>query len=119
MVAVRSVQDQEDIEDLRQSDRSGNADDWCQSQYQPYHDAGEVTSKNRVNDDEDVLIFQVAEAKVNTGGEKPHKHIQVEEECWPSGWLMFGYRGNDGDVNLRVGGIPKRVETTGPRCNDA
>jgi hypothetical protein len=66
-----------------------------------------------------VFVTEGAEAQVHTSGEKPDEQIEIEEVRWPSGGLMFGDGSDDRDVDLRVSSIPERVETTGPRSNNA
>ena len=68
---------------------------------------------------ENVLIFQLLEAQVDTGREEPYHQVEVEEECRPCSRLMFRDRRDNRNVNLGISGIPQRVEATTPGSNDA
>ena len=106
------------VENLRESDCRCNADNGSQSEHETNHDTSEVTGEHSVDDNEDLLVGQSAEAQVDTSGEEPDHHVEIEEESGPCGRLVLGDRGDDRNVNLGVSGIPERVETASPGRND-
>lgn len=65
------------------------------------------------------MVLERVETHVDTGGEHPDQHLEIEEERRPRGGLMLRYRGNDRNVDLGVSSIPQRVETTRPGGNNA
>lgn len=107
------------VQDLRESNGRCYTYDGCQGKHKTNHDTCEVTSKNSVDDDEHLLVGELSEAHVDTGGEEPDHHAQVEEESGPCGRLVLGDGGDDGNVDLCVSSVPEGVEATGPGCNDA
>lgn len=108
---------QERIQDLRGSNSSSNTDNRGESQHETHHDTSEVAAEQGVYNNEDMLILQIAEAEVDTSGEQPDEHVQVEEEGGPGGGLMLRNGCDDGNVDLGVACIPERVESTTPRRN--
>ena len=78
------------VENVREGEGSSNTDHRGQSEHKTHHDASEVGCENSIDDDEDVLVFQGAEAQVDSSWEEPDEHVEVEEEGRPSGRLMFG-----------------------------
>lgn len=64
-----------------------------------------------------MLILELAEGHVDTGGEEPDEHVQVEEEGGPSGRLVLGNGSDDGDVDLGVARVPEGVEASAPWSN--
>lgn len=65
-----------------------------------------------------MLILQVAEAHVDTGGEEPDQEVQIEEECRPSGRLVLRHGRNDRNMNLGIACIPQGVKAAAPGSND-
>lgn len=106
------------VENLRESDCRCNADNGCQSEHETDHDTSEVTGEHSVDNDEDLLVSQSAEAQVDTGREEPDHHVEIEEEGRPRGGLMLGDGCDDGNMDLGVSSIPERVETASPGRND-
>lgn len=103
----------------RGQDHSGcHTDDWCQGQHETDHNTREVGGENGIDNNEDLLIIKLQKAEINSSWEQPNEHIQIEKECWPRGWLMLRNRSDNRNVNLGVSGIPKRVETSSPWCDD-
>lgn len=115
----RRLRGDKGIQDLRKSHGCCDTDDWCQGEHQTDHDTGKVRGQNSVDDNEDLLILELAEAHVNTGWEEPDEHVEIEEEGWPCGRLVLGDGCDNWNVDLGVAGIPKRVETSAPWGNCA
>jgi len=67
---------------------------------------------------ENSFIIDVLDEEVDAGWEDTNKDVEVKEERHPRGRLMLRHRGNDGDVNLGVAGVPQGVEPTTPRRNE-
>ena len=110
---------EEGVQNLAQRHGCGDADDRGEGEHQSDHDTSEVRGQDGVDDNEDLLVFEVAEAHVHTGREQPDQHVQVEEERGPGSRLMLGDGCDDGDVDLGVAGVPERVETTRPGGDSA
>lgn len=98
-------------------DGSGNTDTRCESEHETNHDTGKITGRQGIGDKENVLVAQFVKAQVDTRGEKPDEHVEVEEEGRPSRRLVLRHRGDDGDVDLGITGVPERVETSTPCSN--
>ena len=80
-------------------------DDRRDDQHQSDHDTRKVGTQDGVDDDKDVLIPKLPEAQVDTGGEEEDEHLQVEEEGWPRGRLVFRDRGDDGDCQAKASDV--------------
>lgn len=65
-----------------------------------------------------MLVSQLLEDEVDTSREEPDEHLGVKEESRPGSRLVLGDRGNNGNVDLGVAGIPEGVESAGPGSND-
>lgn len=81
------------------------------------HDTGEVCAEDRVDNDKDVLVAELAEAPEETSREQPDEHLEVEEVRGPGGRLVLRDGGDDGHVDLGVASVPERVETSSPGCD--
>ncbi|KAI6761835.1 hypothetical protein HG531_002388 [Fusarium graminearum] len=68
------------LKELRSGNSSGNTNNGGQSKNETDHDTSEIACEHSVDDDEDVLISQVLETHVNTGGEEPDEEVHVKEE---------------------------------------
>lgn len=82
-----------------------------------------------------MLVTEVAEAQEDTGREEEDEEIEIHEECGPSGRLVLGDGGDDGDVPevcgwkedegkngegsslFGVACVPEGVEPTSPGSN--
>lgn len=113
-LGVRGLGGNIGIEQARQGNGRGNADNRGQSEHQPNHDTREVAAEQSVDDNEDMLIAEILKAHVDTGGEEPYEEVEIKEERGPGSRLMLGYRGNDRNMNLGIAGIPEGVEATIP-----
>lgn len=114
---VGALDCQKGVQDLGRCNGSSNTDNGCQCQHKTDHDSSEVAAKERVDDNKDVFIIELAEAKVNPCWEEPDEHVKIKEECWPSRRLVLRDRSNDGDVDLGVASVPQGVETAAPGRN--
>lgn len=76
-----------------------------------------VHAGHAVEDDKDVRIGQLLEAKVQAHRKEKDQQLQVKVEGGPGGGLVLGNGGDDGDVVLGVGGIEQRVKATRPGGN--
>src|SRR5271156_6245198 len=104
---------------MGESESACDADDWRKCEHETNHDTGKVACKDGIDNNEYMLIFEIAEAHVHSGWEQPDEEIQIEEEGRPGSWLMFGDGRNDRNMDLSISGIPQRVESTAPRCDRA
>ena len=69
-----------------------------------------INRGDSVEDDEDVVVGEVLEAVVHSGGEEEGEDLQVEVEGGPRGRLVLRDGGDDRDVVLGVGGVQEGVE---------
>ena len=69
-----------------------------------------INGCDSVEDDEDVVVCEVLEAVVHSGGEEEGEDLEVEVEGGPRGRLVLRHGGDDRDVVLGVGGVQERVE---------
>jgi len=65
------------------------------------------------------LIVDLLDAVPNPDWKNSDEDVEVKEEREPSGRLMLRDGCNDGNVNLGVASVPKRVEATTPGCDDS
>ena len=108
-----------DVQHIRDGDSGSHANHRSEGQHEAYHDAGEVGGHECVDDDEDVLVAQRAKAHEDARGEEEDEHLLVHEERRPGGRLVLGHGRDDGDVLLRVAGVPEGVEAARPRGDPA
>eukprot|EP00053_Salpingoeca_punica_P010929 m.97584 g.97584 ORF g.97584 m.97584 type:complete len:573 (+) comp15536_c0_seq2:800-2518(+) len=94
-----------------------DAGDGGEDKHEADHDAGEVDAGDAVEDDEDVLVGEAAEAEVEADRHHHDHEVQVKVVRGPGRGLVLGDRGDDGDVVLGVGGVQHRVEAAGPGRN--
>ena len=69
-----------------------------------------INGCDAVEDDEDVVVGEVLEAVVHSGGEEEGEDLEVEVEGGPRGRLVLRHGGDDRDVVLGVGGVQEGVE---------
>lgn len=77
------------VEEGRERDCGGDADDGCQREHKSHHDASKVARDHGVDNDEDVLITEITEAQEDADGEEEDEEIEVHEERGPGSRLMF------------------------------
>lgn len=78
------------------------AHDRSKDQHQTNHDTSKVDAGHSIQDDEDIGIGQFGEAVIEPDGKHEDEELEIEVETGPGRRLMFGYRGNDGDVVFGV-----------------
>ena len=67
----------------------GDTDDGGQGKHEPHHDTSKVARDDGVDDDEDMLITEIAETQEDASREEEIEEIEVHEECWPCCRLVF------------------------------
>jgi hypothetical protein len=72
-----------------------------------------VNTRCSIENREHSSIVELLETVVETGRNQEHQKVQIKEERRPGGGLMLGHRGNDWNMNLGVGRVEQRVESTG------
>ena len=66
-----------------------NAHDGGEHQYQAHHHSRKEHREHSVQDDEIVVIRQLREAVVETGGEEEHQNLELKVKGGPGGWLVL------------------------------
>lgn len=105
---------EETTDDTRETFGSEDTGNRSEGKHQTNHNTGEVPGDSTVEDEEDVTIRHLLEEKVNTHGSERDHDVKIQEEGSPGGGLVFGDRGNDGNVLGGVGGIEEGKGTTRP-----